>query len=151
MKIPNVIFDEDVFQNAEFQVKQKNKQIPREFFIYAETLATMNDETFANEFVESEGIVELYLCSVRNNGKDLPSKEQLARAVLCLMFSLPDHVKPPQAWNVIHLLVAPEVGGALYSTEPQISEILFLAKDNLEKLMIRGRNPKCMRASDDLF
>jgi len=132
-------------------VKQKNRQIPREFFSYAETLAAMSDETFANEFVESEDIVERYICSVRNNEKDLPSKEQLARAVLCLMFSLPDHVKSHQAWDVIHLLAVPEVGVSLYSTEPQISEILFLAKDNLEKLMNRDKNPKCTYASDDLF
>ncbi|MCP1318390.1 hypothetical protein [Vreelandella lionensis] len=132
-------------------MKQKNKKIPREFFSYAETLATMNDEKFANEFVESEDMVEHYIWSVRNNEKDLPSKEQLARAALCLMFSLPEHVKPHQSWNVIHLLAAPEVGVSLYSIEPQISEILFLAKNNLGKLMNKGRSPKSKHASDDLF
>lgn len=145
------IFLEDVFQNLGFQMKKKNKKIAPEFVSYAETLAAMDNGTFANEFMESEDLIERYICSVRNNEKDLPNKEQLARAVLCLMFSLPDHVKPHQAWNVIHLLAVPEVGMSLYSIEPQVREILFLAKDNLEKLMNRGNNPKCMHVSDDLF
>lgn len=111
----------------------------------------MGDNDFADEFINSEDTVESYISLIKNGGADLPSKEQLARAALCLMFSLPEYAKPRQAWDVIHLLASPEAGVSLYSIKPQINELLVLARNNVDKIMERSNGLKHSDGSDDLF
>lgn len=132
-------------------MSRKKIPFPREFFDYAESLVAMDDKAFSDEFVDSEDTVEFYIGSVKNGRSDLPDKDQLARACLCLIFSLPENIKPRQAWSVIHLLASPETGVSLYSIKPQISELLVLARDSVERIIQRSKSTKILDDYDDLF
>lgn len=130
---------------------KKDKLVPKEFFDYAEKFLNMNDHEFSEEFMEAEDIVNSYICAVDSGSTVLPSKEGLARAVLCLTFSIPNPERPKTIWNLIHSLTSPENGVAFYAIKPQVNEIFLLAQSNLERIKKNNEASRGFKNFDDLF
>lgn len=130
---------------------KKDQLVPKELNDYIETLQNMNDHDFAEEFMEAEDIVNSYICAVDNGNTFLPNREQLARAILCLTLSIPNPERPKAIWSLIHLLTSTEKGIAFYSIKPQISEIIFLAEANLEKIQRDNEASRSFKDVDDSF
>lgn len=132
-------------------VPKKDKLVPKEFFDYAEKILNMNDHEFSEEFMEAEDIVNSYICAVDGGSTFLPNKEGLARAVLCLTFSIPNPERPKEIWNLINSLISPEKGGAFYAIKPQVNEIFLLAQSNLERIQKDNEAHGGFKDFDDLF
>ena len=130
---------------------KKDQLVSKELNEYIEKILDMDDHDFAEEFMEAEYIVNSYIYAVDNGNTAFPSKEQLARAVLCLTLSMPNPDRPKTIWHLINSLSSPENGVAFYSIKSQINEIFLLAQRNLESIQKQNKISGVLNDFDDLF
>lgn len=132
-------------------VPKKDQLFSKELHDCIEEFLNMNDHDFAEEFVEAEDIVNSYICAVDGGNTVFPSKEQLARAVLCLALSIPNSERPRAIWSLINSLISPENGVAFYSIKSRVNEIFLLAQRNLENAQKDDDISRSFKDFDDLF
>ncbi|MFL1456074.1 hypothetical protein ACJO5Y_16675 [Marinobacter sp. GN3S48] len=99
------------------------KTMPQEFFDYADRLNALDDEGFAEEVIDAETVIEAFLDSIRRHSTELPSRNELAMACMCLAFSTRQEDIVKGAWDIVWKLSNDEIGVSFYSIAPTIEEM----------------------------
>ena len=99
------------------------KTVPQEFFDYANRLNDLDDEGFAEEVINAETVIESFLDSIHRNSGDLPSRNELAKACVCLAFSTRQQDIVEGSWDIVWKLSNDDVCVSFYEIAPIIEEM----------------------------
>jgi hypothetical protein len=102
---------------------KNQKTVPQEFFDYANRLNDLDDEGFAEEVISAETVIESFLDSIHRNSGDLPSRNELAKACVCLAFSTRQQDIVKGSWDTVWKLSNDDVGVSFYEIAPTIEEM----------------------------
>lgn len=113
---------------------QTQKTVPQEFFDYANRLNGLDDEGFAEEVISAETVIESFLDSIHRNSMELPSRNELAKACVCLALSTRQQDIVNGSWDIIWKLSNDDIGVSFYSIAPTIEEMHKSAVCSWEQL-----------------
>ncbi|MFT7404956.1 hypothetical protein [Zhongshania sp.] len=99
------------------------KSIPQEFFDYADRINALDYEGFAGEVIDAETVIEAFLDSIRRTSTELPPRNELAMACMCLAISTRQEDIVKGSWDVVRKLSNEEIGVSYYSIAPTIEEM----------------------------
>lgn len=102
---------------------KSRRTVPQELFDYANRLNELDDEGFAEEVVSAETVVESFLESINSDGRDLPSRDELAKACVCLTFSTRQQDIVEGSWDIVWKLSNDDIGVSFYELTPTIEEM----------------------------
>jgi hypothetical protein len=117
------------------------KSIPQEFFDYAGRINALDDEGFAGEVIDAEAVIEAFLDSMRRTSTELPSRNELAMACMCLAISTRQEDIVKGSWDVVWKLSNDEIGVSYYSIAPTIEEMHKAAVYSWEQLAKQQLKP----------
>lgn len=77
------------------------KTFPQKLFDYANRLNGFDDEGFAEEVISAETVIESFLDSIQTNSGELSSRNELAKACVCLAFSTRQQDIVEGSWGIV--------------------------------------------------
>jgi hypothetical protein len=118
------------------------KIVSQEFFDYANRLNDLDDEGFAKEVISSDTVIESFLDSIHRNSMELPSRNELAKACICLAFSTRQQDIVEGSWDIVWKLSNDDIGVSFYSIAPTIDEMHKAAVSSWEQLAKQQVEPR---------
>lgn len=111
-----------------------------------------DDDAATEQWLNAEGVVDSYIEGVEARSADLPGRQELGEACLCLL-SMVGLIRNDDNLKLVSELLMPEVGLELYALLPRVQKLMGEAIAELEALAKAERQVQAAQGQPytDLF